>query len=56
MTITLPREQQEWLEAQVEAGVCGSIDEALANIVAQRMLFEQLVQAEQRFDKLQHLE
>lgn len=37
MTITLPREQQEWLEAQVKAGTYDSIDEAVASIVAERM-------------------
>jgi len=37
MTITLPREQQEWLEAQVKAGHYNSIDEAVASIVAERM-------------------
>ncbi len=37
MTITLPREQQEWLEAQVKAGAYDSIDEAVASIVAERM-------------------
>lgn len=37
MTITLPREQQEWLEAQVRAGVYGSIDEAVASILAEHI-------------------
>ena len=37
MTITLPREQQEWLEAQVKAGHYNSIDEAVASIVGERM-------------------
>jgi antitoxin ParD1/3/4 len=37
MTITLPREQQEWLEAQVKAGAYDSIDDAVASIVAQHM-------------------
>jgi Arc/MetJ-type ribon-helix-helix transcriptional regulator len=37
MTITLPREQQEWLEAQVRAGAYDSVDEAVASIVAERM-------------------
>ena len=37
MTITLPREQQEWLEAQVKAGHYDSIDEAVASIVGERM-------------------
>ena len=35
MTITLPREQQEWLEAQVKAGYYDSIEEAVASIVAE---------------------
>jgi antitoxin ParD1/3/4 len=35
MNITLPREQQEWLEAQVRAGAYESIDEAVASIVAE---------------------
>jgi antitoxin ParD1/3/4 len=37
MNITLPREQQEWLEAQVKAGAYDSIDEAVASIVAEYM-------------------
>jgi Arc/MetJ-type ribon-helix-helix transcriptional regulator len=37
MTITLPREQQEWLEAQVRAGAYDSVEEAVASIVAERM-------------------
>ena len=37
MTITLPREQQEWLEAQVRAGFYESIDKAVAGIVAEHM-------------------
>ena len=37
MTITLPREQQDWLEAQVKAGVYKSIDEAVAGFVAEHM-------------------
>jgi antitoxin ParD1/3/4 len=37
MTITLPREQQEWLEAQVKAGAYDSIDDAVASIVAEHM-------------------
>ncbi len=34
MNVTLPPEQQKWLEAQVAAGQFGSIDEALAVAVA----------------------
>ena len=37
MTINLPREQQEWLEAQVRAGAYDSVEEAVASIVAERM-------------------
>ena len=37
MNITLPREQQEWLEAQVKAGAYKSVDEALARFVAEHM-------------------
>ena len=40
MNITLPREQQEWLEAQVKAGAYDSIDDAISRIVATRMLRE----------------
>lgn len=40
MNITLPREQQEWLEAQVRAGAYESIDEAVASIVAEHMLLD----------------
>ena len=38
MNISLPREQQEWLEAQVRAGAYESVDEALASIVAEHMI------------------
>jgi antitoxin ParD1/3/4 len=34
MNISLPREQQEWLEAEVAAGHFSSIDEALTVAVA----------------------
>jgi antitoxin ParD1/3/4 len=37
MNITLPREQQEWLEAQVKAGVYQSVDDALTRFVAEHM-------------------
>ena len=37
MNISLPREQQEWLEAQVKAGAYGSIEEAVEDILAQHM-------------------
>jgi antitoxin ParD1/3/4 len=37
MNITLPREQQEWLEAQVKAGAYESIDDALSQFVAEHM-------------------
>lgn len=38
MTITLPREQQEWLEAQVRAGHYDSIEDAVASIITQHMV------------------
>ncbi len=37
MNITLPREQQEWLEAQVKAGAYDSVDDAITSILAERM-------------------
>ena len=37
MNITLPREQQEWLEAQVRAGAYESLEDAVASIVAEHM-------------------
>jgi antitoxin ParD1/3/4 len=37
MNITLPREQQEWLEAQVKAGAYDGIDDALSQFVAEHM-------------------
>jgi Arc/MetJ-type ribon-helix-helix transcriptional regulator len=37
MTVALPREQMEWLRAEVEAGRYASIDEALAVAVAELM-------------------
>jgi antitoxin ParD1/3/4 len=37
MHITLPREQQEWLEAQVRAGAYDSIDDALSQFVGEHM-------------------
>lgn len=37
MNITLPREQQEWLEAQVKAGAYDNIDDALSQFVAEHM-------------------
>jgi antitoxin ParD1/3/4 len=40
MTITLPREQQEWLEAQVAAGNYDSVEQAVASIVAEHMLLD----------------
>ncbi len=39
MTITLPREQQEWLEAQVRAGFYDSVED-VARIVAEHMHLE----------------
>jgi len=37
MNITPPREQQEWLEAQVKAGTYDSIDDAVTSILADYM-------------------
>jgi antitoxin ParD1/3/4 len=37
MHVTLPPEQQQWLEAQVIAGHFSSVDEALATAVADLM-------------------
>ncbi len=37
MNVKLPRQQLEWLEAQVAAGHYGSVDEALAVAVADLM-------------------
>ena len=37
MNITLPREQQEWLEAQVKAGAYDSVEDAVASILAEHM-------------------
>jgi antitoxin ParD1/3/4 len=37
MNITLPREQQEWLEAQVRAGAYDSVEDAVATILGQHM-------------------
>ena len=40
MNITLPRDQQEWLEAQVRAGAYNSVEDAVASIVAEHMLLD----------------
>jgi antitoxin ParD1/3/4 len=37
MTITLTREQQKWIEAQVEAGRFASVDEAVRVAIADLM-------------------
>jgi antitoxin ParD1/3/4 len=37
MNVTLPPDQQKWLEAQVAAGAFASVDEALATAVADLM-------------------
>ena len=37
MNINLPREQREWLEAQVKAGAYESLDDAVASIIAEHM-------------------
>jgi antitoxin ParD1/3/4 len=38
MIVTLTAEQQAWLESQVELGEFASVDEAVSQIVAERML------------------
>ena len=40
MHITLPREQQEWLEAQVKAGAYDSVEDAIASIITQHMVVD----------------
>ena len=40
MNITLPREQHEWLEAQVKAGAFDSVEDAIASIVTRHMVIE----------------
>jgi antitoxin ParD1/3/4 len=40
MNITLPADQQKWLEAEVAAGRFESIDDALAAAVAELMLID----------------
>jgi antitoxin ParD1/3/4 len=40
MNVSLPPEQQKWLEAQVAAGAFASIDEALATAVADLMAMQ----------------
>jgi antitoxin ParD1/3/4 len=41
MNITLPPEQQKWLEAEVKAGRFASVEDALATAVAELMGSEQ---------------
>jgi antitoxin ParD1/3/4 len=38
MIVTLTAEQQAWLETQVELGEFASVDEAVSQILAERML------------------
>lgn len=38
MNIRLPPDQQKWLEAQVAAGLFGSVDEAVAAAIADFMV------------------
>jgi antitoxin ParD1/3/4 len=45
MSITLPREQQEWLETQVKPGVHASIDDAVARIAAEHVQLDPGVRA-----------
>jgi Arc/MetJ-type ribon-helix-helix transcriptional regulator len=40
MNIALGKEQAEWLQARVADGTFGSLDEAVALIVAERMVLE----------------
>ena len=40
MNIALPKPQADWLEARVADGSFASVEEALAQIVAERMDFE----------------
>jgi len=40
MNVTLRRDQREWLEELVKAGVYGSVEEAVASILAQHMDLE----------------
>ncbi len=40
MNIALPKPQKEWLEAQVADGSFASVDEALAQIVEERMALD----------------
>ena len=52
MNITLPREQQEWLEAQVKAGAYDSIDEAISRTVAMLRKLMELGSARRSTTKL----
>jgi antitoxin ParD1/3/4 len=40
LNISLPREQQEWLEAQVKDGAYDSVEDAVASIIAQHMVLD----------------
>ena len=40
MSISLPRTQQEWLEAQAKAGAYSSLDDAVTGIVSEHMQFD----------------
>ncbi len=40
MNIVLPKPQEDWLEARVTDGSFASVEEALAQIVEERMRFE----------------
>lgn len=40
MNISLPPEQQNWLNAQIHNGMFRSVDEALAHIVSDRMAID----------------
>jgi antitoxin ParD1/3/4 len=40
MNIKLPRDQEQWLEAQVAQGVFPSVEDAVHTLIAERMGFE----------------
>jgi antitoxin ParD1/3/4 len=40
MKITLPPEQEQWLEQQIDQGVFTSVEDAVRKLIAERMAFE----------------
>jgi antitoxin ParD1/3/4 len=40
MSIVLPRAQQEWLEARIAKGEFASVEDAVQQMIAERMAFE----------------